>query len=121
MKRKMIAPLLAGMVVIGSSWLAPCAAEPSRSPSRPSVQVNTSDSIQLSGVIVDEKTAEPIAGAAIKYAHQTCYSDLEGRFNLAIKPDKKEQLIVSMISYEDEAVDLNKVQSAALQLKLKQR
>ncbi len=121
MKRKIRTPLLACMIVIGSSWLVPCAAEPSKSLSQPSVQANPNDSLQLSGVIVDEKTAEPIAGATITYAHQTCYSDLEGHFNLAIKPDKADLLFVSMISYEDKALDIKKEQPTALQIKLKQR
>jgi len=87
----------------------------------PKIEVSTSPSVKLSGVVFDNQTNESLAGAIITANGQKVYSDFDGNFLLDNLCEGKCQVKISMISYQDQTVmvDLNNMSS--LEVNLKQR
>jgi len=62
--------------------------------------VENATAFKISGVIIDEKSNETLAGAAIVVNGKKYYSDLDGNFLVNdIKPGEYE-MVVELISYE---------------------
>lgn len=83
--------------------------------------VESTESLQLTGVIVDKKSNETLAGASILVDGRKLYSDLDGKFFVSgVKPGKYE-MVVELISYEPISmqVDLSKNQSLNINLNQK--
>lgn len=83
--------------------------------------VASRESLQLTGVVVDKKNNETLAGASILVDGRKFYSDLDGKFSVNdVKPGKYE-MVVELISYEPISmqVDLSKNQSLNINLNQK--
>ena len=83
--------------------------------------VASTESLQLTGVVVDKKNNETLAGASILVDGRKFYSDLDGKFSVNdVKPGKYE-MVVELISYEPISmqVDLSKNQSLNINLNQK--
>ena len=83
--------------------------------------VTSTESLQLTGVVVDKKNNETLAGASILVDGRKFYSDLDGKFSVNdVKPGKYE-MVVELISYEPISmqVDLSKNQSLNINLNQK--
>lgn len=83
--------------------------------------VASTESLQLTGVVVDKKNNETLAGASILVDGRKFYSDLDGKFSVNdVKPGKYE-IVVELISYEPISmqVDLSKNQSLNINLNQK--
>ena len=59
----------------------------------------------VSGKVIDKVSGEEIAGAEIKIADKTVYTDLNGNFTASINVAKTEA-IVSFVSYNDTKVNI---------------
>jgi len=77
--------------------------------------------VKLNGVVSDKITQETLAGAVITANGQKVYTDLEGNFTLPKLCGDKCQLKISMISYQDEIIDVDMSKSQTVQIKLQQR
>ncbi len=83
--------------------------------------VASRESLQLTGVVVDKKNNETLAGASILVDGRKFYSDLDGKFSVNdVKPGKY-GIVVELISYEPISmqVDLSKNQSLNINLNQK--
>ncbi len=58
------------------------------------------------GKIIDKKSGEEIAGAAVKIDDKIVYTDLNGNFSASIST-KQTQAIVTSISYNDTKVNID--------------
>ncbi|OFY82364.1 MAG: hypothetical protein A3F72_15825 [Bacteroidetes bacterium RIFCSPLOWO2_12_FULL_35_15] len=58
------------------------------------------------GKIIDKKSGEEIAGAAVKIDDKIIYTDLNGNFSASIST-KQTQAIVTSISYNDTNVNID--------------
>jgi hypothetical protein len=74
----------------------------------------------LSGVVVDSKTDEILAGVKILHNGREYYTDLNGMFSIDNNSTGKDVLLVSMISYEEKAVQIDDKTRGNLIIKLKQ-
>jgi hypothetical protein len=74
----------------------------------------------VKGLILDKLTKETLAGAVITANGQKVYSDLDGNFSLSNLCDGKCQLKVSMISYQDQIIEVNTNNNKSLEVKLQQ-
>lgn len=77
--------------------------------------------LQLTGVVVDEKSNETLAGATITIDGKKYYSDLDGNFSVIdVKPGKY-VMVAELISYEPTSmvVDLTKDQNLNINLNQK--
>lgn len=73
------------------------------------------------GKIMDIKTSETLAGACITYNGQKIYSDLEGNFQIKNLLEGNNEISISLISYEDQIVEIESNAASTLKIKLKQR
>jgi hypothetical protein len=83
-------------------------------------EVNTISN-QLKGFVLDKKTNESLAGATITANGQKVYTDLDGNFTISNVCTGKCTLKISMISYEDQTIEVNTNEQTPLQVKLSQR
>lgn len=91
---------------------------------KPAPVTSTNVEIQnnsVKGLILDKLTKETLAGAAITANGQKVYSDLDGNFSLSNLCDGKCQLKVSMISYQDQMIEIDTNNQNNLEIKLQQR
>lgn len=75
----------------------------------------------LKGQILDKLTKETLAGAVITANGQKVYSDLDGNFEITHLCGDVCQLKISMISYQDQTIDVNVTDEKSLNIKLLQR
>lgn len=87
----------------------------------PEVKTTVSTSGVLKGNVYDKNTNESLAGAVITANGQKVYSDLDGNFSIQNVCNGKCQLKISLISYEDQTIEVDTNNSKALQIKLSQR
>jgi len=91
---------------------------------KPAPVASTNVEIQnnsVKGLILDKLTKETLAGAVITANGQKVYSDLDGNFALSNLCDGKCQLKVSMISYQDQMIEIDTNNQNKLEIKLQQR
>ncbi len=75
----------------------------------------------ITGKVLDENTSEVLAGVCLSYNGQKIYTDLEGNFSIKNISKGTAKLTASMISYEEQLVEVKEDQSKELKIKLKQR
>ena len=71
----------------------------------------------VSGKVIDKVSGEEIAGAEIKIADKTYYSDLNGNFSFFV-PISPQTTIVKFISYTDTEVTIDPVSYAPVVIEL---
>ncbi len=76
---------------------------------------------ELKGVIYDKKTNESLAGAVITANGQKVYSDLDGRFTIPNVCGGSCTIKISMISYQDQTIEVNTNDVSSVNIKLNQR
>ena len=76
---------------------------------------------ELKGFVLDKKTNESLAGATITANGQKVYTDLDGNFTLTNLCAGKCTVKISMISYEDQVIEVDANRGNAIQIKMSQR
>ena len=93
----------------------------SKSPAlAPKVEVQHQTTV-LKGLISDNLTNETLAGAVVTANGQKVYSDLDGNFSINNLCEGKCQLKISLISYEDQVLEVDLQSAKTLEIKLQQR
>lgn len=87
----------------------------------PEVKTTVSTSGVLKGNVYDKITNESLAGAVITANGQKVYTDLDGNFSIQNICNGKCQLKISLISYEDQTIEVDTNSSKSVQIKLSQR
>lgn len=75
----------------------------------------------LKGNVTDKQTNESLAGAIVTANGQKVYTDLDGNFRIDNVCNGKCTIKVSLISYEDQTIEVNTSDNAAVAIKLNQR
>lgn len=73
----------------------------------------------IKGIVLDKITAETLAGAVITLNGQKIYTDLDGNFQLNNLKEKS-VLKISMISYEDQTINIDPSNDKIINIELKQ-
>lgn len=95
------------------------AAEPAaKAEAKPAINVAVNE---LKGLVLDKKTNESLAGATITANGQKIYTDLDGNFVIPNVCAGKCTLKISMISYEDQTIEVNTNETNSLRVQLSQR
>lgn len=81
---------------------------------------NNSISQSITGNVADLRTSETIAGACITYNGKKVYTDLEGNFKIENPESGIIEIKVSMISYEDKTIKLDKTNNSEIKIKMSQ-
>lgn len=76
--------------------------------------------IVLKGMVFDKLTHETLAGAIVTANGQKVYTDLDGNFVISNLCGDKCQLKVSLISYEDQTLEVDTHNTNDVQVKLQQ-
>ena len=93
----------------------------SKSPApAPKIEVQSQTTV-LKGIIFDNQTKETLAGAVVTANGQKVYSDLDGNFSINNLCDGKCQLKISLISYEDQVLEVDLQNTKTVEVKLQQR
>ena len=110
------------MIVIALASLFTLAATASnKDAAAPEVKTTVSTSGVLKGNVYDKNTNESLAGAVITANGQKVYTDLDGNFSIQNVCNGKCQLKISLISYEDQTIEVDTNSSKSVQIKLSQR
>ena len=84
--------------------------------------VNTAiNSKVVNGSVLDKVTNETLAGVVVTSNGQKVYTDLEGNFEIKNLCDGKCQLKISLISYEDQVIEIDTNNTNSLRIMLNQR
>lgn len=75
----------------------------------------------LSGVVFDKLTNESLAGAVVIANGQKVYTDLDGNFKIEQVCKGKCEIKVTLISYEEQTIEVDTNNSKRIQIKLSQR
>lgn len=75
----------------------------------------------VKGTVLDKLTKETLAGAVVTANNQKVYTDLDGNFAISNLCGGKCQLKISMISYEDQTINIDTNSSKNIEIKLQQR
>ncbi len=73
----------------------------------------------IKGIVLDKITAETLAGAVITLNGQKIYTDLDGNFQLNNLKEKS-VFKISMISYEDQIINIDPSNDKTINIELKQ-
>ena len=93
----------------------------SKSPApAPKVEVQNQTTV-LKGLISDNLTNETLAGAVVTANGQKVYSDLDGNFSINNLCEGNCLLKISLISYEDQVLEVDLQNAKTLEIKLQQR
>jgi hypothetical protein len=79
-----------------------------------------SHTVALKGLVCDKQTQETLAGVVIIANGQKIYTDLDGNFTIPNTGTEKCKIKVSLISYEDQTVEIDASNSGNIQIKLQQ-
>lgn len=90
---------------------------PAPAPKAETVQLSN----EVRGLVCDKLTQETLAGAIITANGQKVYTDLDGNFTLPNSSSQKCQIKVSLISYQDQIIEIDTNISNSIQIKLEQR
>ncbi len=96
-------------------------AEPTPTPNAASISTVQKQNTVLCGLVFDKLTQETLAGAIITANGQKAYTDLDGNFSISNVCGDKCKLKISMISYEDQTVEIDLQNQQSLTIKLQQR
>lgn len=83
--------------------------------------VSTAVSKVVNGSVLDKVTNETLAGVVVTSNGQKVYTDLEGNFEIKNLCDGKCQLKISLISYEDQVIEIDTNNTNSLRIMLNQR
>ena len=83
--------------------------------------VESVNALQLTGLVVDEKNNETLAGATILVDGKKYYSDLDGNFSINDVIPGKYKLIVELISYEPVSMEVDLTKNQKLNIGLLQK
>lgn len=86
-----------------------------------STSVVSIENYAVKGIVLDKLTKETLAGAVITANNQKVYTDLDGNFSISNLCGIKCELKISMISYEDQIIDIDTNNIKNLEIKLQQR
>ncbi len=75
----------------------------------------------LNGIVLDKLTKETLAGAVITANNQKVYTDLDGNFSISNLCGLKCELKISMISYDDQIIDIDTSNIKNVEIKLQQK
>ncbi|MGB4415027.1 MAG: carboxypeptidase-like regulatory domain-containing protein [Paludibacter sp.] len=75
----------------------------------------------LKGMVFDKLTNESLAGVVVTSNGQKVYTDLDGNFKIQNVCDGKCQLKISLISYEDQIIEVDTHSTNSLRIMLSQR
>lgn len=75
----------------------------------------------LKGIVLDKITNESLAGVVVTANGQKVYTDFDGNFSIQNICDGKCQIKISLISYEDQTIEVDANNAKSLQIKLSQR
>ncbi len=114
MKRIMLLSLVSFLLV--ASHLS---AEPKSTANASTVMSIANNSVK--GIVLDKLTKETLAGAVITANNQKVYTDLDGNFSISNLCGIKCELKISMISYEDQIIDIETNNIKNVEIKLQQR
>lgn len=73
----------------------------------------------IKGVVLDKLTSETLAGAVVTLNGQKVYTDLDGNFQLNNLKGKS-ILKISMISYQDQTINIDPQNTETIKISLKQ-
>lgn len=88
---------------------------------KPATVNTTTSSNVVNGLVVDKLTNETLAGVVVTSNGQKVYTDLEGNFEIKNLCDDKCQLKISLISYEDQVIEVDTNHTNSLRIMLNQR
>ncbi len=88
---------------------------------KPAAIAQTASSNVLKGIVLDKLTNESLAGVVVTSNGQKVYTDLDGNFKIQNICDGKCQLKISLISYEDQIIEVDVRNTNSLQVMLSQR
>jgi hypothetical protein len=71
--------------------------------------------------VLDKLTKETLAGVVVTSNGQKVYTDLEGNFEIKNLCEGKCQLKISLISYEDQVIEVDTNHTNSLRIMLNQR
>lgn len=83
--------------------------------------IEKANAIQLTGSVVDKKNNEMLAGASILVNGKKYYSDLDGQFVINDVTPGKYEMVVELISYEPQTLELDLTRSQNLSVDLNQQ
>jgi len=110
--------ILAGLFSISMSIFAK---EPAVSEAKYSAVNETLSTNDFKGIVFDKLTNESLAGAIISSNGKKVYTDLDGNFIIPTNGMEKFSIKVSMISYEDQFIEIDSKRSMKILIKLQQR
>lgn len=84
-------------------------------------RVENVKALQLTGLVVDGKNKETLAGAAIIVDGKKYYSDLDGQFTISDVNPGKYELTVELISYEPYIMEIDLTKDQTLSVSLLQK
>lgn len=77
--------------------------------------------LHLTGLVVDNKNKETLAGATITVDGKKYYSDLDGQFTIPEVSPGKYEITVELISYEPYMMEINLTKNQNLNVSLSQK
>lgn len=83
--------------------------------------VREAKALQITGSVLDDKSNETLAGAAIFIDGQKYYSDLDGKFTVTHLKPGKHQIKVELISYETAVLEVDVEKDRSLNISLLQK
>ncbi len=79
------------------------------------------ETIRLNGVVSDKLTGETLAGVVITSNGKKLYTDLDGNFSFENAGKGKCSIKVSLISYEEQTIEVDLASMKQVEIKLKRR
>ncbi|NDP20230.1 MAG: carboxypeptidase-like regulatory domain-containing protein [Paludibacter sp.] len=96
-------------------------AEPNPNPTPAPAAIVQEQNFIVKGMVLDKLTQETLAGAVITANGQKVYTDLDGNFEISNLCGDKCQLKISMISYNDQTLEVDTNKANNLHIRLQQR
>jgi hypothetical protein len=84
------------------------------------LNVNVQNVDFIKGVVTDKVSKEALVGVAVECNGQKTYTDLDGCFSLRKSPISKD-LVVSLISYENQTLKVDNLKESNINIELRQR
>ncbi len=79
------------------------------------------ETLSLNGVVLDKLTGETLAGAVVTANGKKLYTDFDGNFSLDNVCNGKCSIKVSLISYQEQTVEVDPASVKQVEIKLKRR
>lgn len=79
------------------------------------------ETLSLNGVVLDKLTGETLAGAVVTANGKKLYTDFDGNFSLDNVCNGKCSIKVSLISYQEQTIEVDPASVKQVEIKLKRR